>query len=741
MAINVVEILVKAKDMTEAGFAESEATAGGFGKRIQAVGALAAGALVAVGAEAAKMAINFNSAMEQLVTQAGVSNAKLAVLKQGVLQLAAQVGESPDSLAASLYHVASNMQSMGATAPQMLNAVKIAAEGAKVGGADLVDVTNALTAAIASGMKGTQNFSQAMGVLNATVGTGDMKMQDLADAFGTGMLATVKGFGVTITDVGAALATFGDNNIRGAKAGTDLRMAVQALAAPAKAGVSVLNNMGLSATKLARDMQAGGLNQAITDLKKHMDAAGLTAKQQGEVITEAFGKKAGTGVNILVGQFARLESKYPDLAKGANNFGEAWKNTQAQVKQQLSQLVAGFQALMITIGEKLIPVIQKVVSWMLQHKQITVILLAAIGALVAGLVALAAATWAVNVAMDANPVMLVVLAIAALAAGVVYAYTHFQAFRNIVDDVGRFFVSVWNGAVHAAGAVIRWFTDGPLKWIQQQVAVVTSFWRSHLQEIKDVTSFIWKAISTVIQVAWAVIKGILQTALGWLKAAWGVAWAVIYGTVKTVWNLIGQDIHAALQFITGVIGIALDLVTGHWSKAWHDMLSLGKSLLGDIINMIKTGVSGFGSLLYNAGKALVTGLINGIKSMFGAIGSAVSSVAHKVAGFFGLSPAIEGPLSGGGAPEIRGRHFADALAGGVRAGIPGAGSAAGALAGALVPRGPGGPAGGGAGPLVIEFHMPAGALMLPPEFWTAFAEGIRVRGGSREIINHKVVLA
>ena len=40
-----------------------------------------------------------------------------------------------------------------------------------------------------------KTYCQAMGVLNATVGAGDMTMQDLADAMGTGMLATVKGYG------------------------------------------------------------------------------------------------------------------------------------------------------------------------------------------------------------------------------------------------------------------------------------------------------------------------------------------------------------------------------------------------------------------------------------------------------------------------------------------------------------------------------------------------------------------
>jgi hypothetical protein len=225
-----------------------------------------------------------------------------------------------------------------------------------------------------------------------------------------------------------------------------------------------------------------------------------------------------------------------------------------------------------------------------------------------------------------------------------------------------------------------------------------------------------------------------------IDAIWGVAWAVIRDTVKTVWDLITQLIHAAIQLITGIIGIALDLITGHWSKAWNDMKTLSSQLLGDIISIIKTGVSGFGQLLFDAGKALVTGLINGITSMFGAVGNVVGSLAHKVAGFFGLSPAKEGPLSGGGAPFIRGQHFAQDLAAGMATGRGQLAGAAAGLAGAMAPRGGTGATGGG-GQLVVEIHPPAGAAVLGQEFFTALANGIRVRGGDPRIVTRKVVFA
>ncbi|MCK9876624.1 phage tail tape measure protein [Frankia sp. Ag45/Mut15] len=292
----------------------------------------------------------FNAEIQKLSTQAGVSYEKLEDLKIGVLDIAGKVGADPDSLAESLFHVESNFASMGITSEKALSLVTTAAKGAQVGHAGLVDVTNALTAAVAAEIPGVENLDEAMGYLNATVGSGDMSMQDLANAMGTGAVAVVKGYGLSIKDVGAALAVFGDNNIRGAQAGTNLRMVVQSLAVPAKGGADALERLGLTQDSLAKDMQKGGLNAAVTDLHTRLEKAGISAQQQGQVLTEAFGKKAGTGLAILVSQFDRLESKYPELEHGATRFGEAWAGTQKTTKQKIDELKGSFDALLINIG-------------------------------------------------------------------------------------------------------------------------------------------------------------------------------------------------------------------------------------------------------------------------------------------------------------------------------------------------------------------------------------------------------
>jgi phage-related protein len=63
-----------------------------------------------------------------------------------------------------------------------------------------------------------------------------------------------------------------------------------------------------------------------------------------------------------------------------------------------------------------------------------------------------AAQWLLNFAMDANPIGIVVVAIAALVAGLIYAYQHSETFRNAVQTAFR-------AVGEAVQAVIQWFRD------------------------------------------------------------------------------------------------------------------------------------------------------------------------------------------------------------------------------------------------------------------------------------------
>jgi hypothetical protein len=323
--------------------------------------------IVKKGLEITKQANEFHRAMVQTQTTANVSAAEINKASGALLAMAGPVAAAPAELATAWYHA----KSVGLDYAHSIEATRIAAEGAKIGHANLEETMNALTASVASGIPGVKDMGSAMGQLLTIVGSGDMKLSDLNSALGTGLMVTMKNYGLSLTDVGAALATFGDHNIRGASAATQLRMAVMALAVPARGGAKVLAELGLTSEgsaaelaklglktgDLAKDLQTGGLNKALLDLKQHLTDAHIGTKEVGTVLTQVFGKKSGVGLGVLIGDLGRVESKYKILNDAGTSFAAKWKATTQTASFVLSSLGHAAEAAGIKFAAHLGPAI------------------------------------------------------------------------------------------------------------------------------------------------------------------------------------------------------------------------------------------------------------------------------------------------------------------------------------------------------------------------------------------------
>ncbi len=328
---------------------------GQIGAGIMRIGTLAATVgVVGLGA-AVKSAIAFQSAMELVQTQAGASAEEVANMSKALLGLAPAVGSTPEDLAAGLFHV----ESAGFRGAKALDVLTIAAEGAKVGHADLESVTNALVGALNSGVGGVKNTAEAMGVLNATVGAGNLRMQDLADAFGTGILSSAKNFGVSIQSVGAAIADLTRQGIPAQDAATRLRMSLSLLAAPTPKAAKLLESIGISSNQLALDMRGPqGILGAMLDLRKHLDASGLSATEQASLLSHAFGGgRSSSAILALVGDVQQLQKVQDQVNASTTTFPAAWSEAQQTVAVQIDKLKAGLSSAGITIGAAMLPAI------------------------------------------------------------------------------------------------------------------------------------------------------------------------------------------------------------------------------------------------------------------------------------------------------------------------------------------------------------------------------------------------
>lgn len=134
---------------------------------------------------------------------------------------------------------------------------------------------------------------------------------------------------------------------------------------------------------------------------------------------------------------------------------------------------------------------------------------------------MAAAQWLLNAAMDANPIVLVVAAIALLAVGMVIAYKHSATFRAIVHDaltaVGTAGQWMWKNALQPAFAGIvtglkvvggwaRWLWNNAfqpaLHFIVSGIGFLVGIWAHMLSALGHVPGFGWaKTAGAALQAA------------------------------------------------------------------------------------------------------------------------------------------------------------------------------------------------------------------------------------------------
>lgn len=307
---------------------------------------------------------DFDAALTRIQTQAGATAGEVDKARGALLAMSGRVAQSPDALANSLYHVYSATKTLGYSLPQMLKAVEIAGRGATTSGADLEETTNSLTATLVAGLGPVNDMGKAMGALNTIVGVGDMKQEDLNAALSTGILVTAKTYGVTLSQAGAALAVFGDNNIRGANAATRLRMVIQDLSKPAADADAVLGKIGLTSQDLRDDLEKGGLSLALVHLKQKLEDAGITGDKVGGFLEDAFTKKAGAGLAILLNNLDQYDQKQRTIETAADDFGSKWAAATKTARFAFDQLGARIDAAGIKLAGKLTPAAAAAAHWL-----------------------------------------------------------------------------------------------------------------------------------------------------------------------------------------------------------------------------------------------------------------------------------------------------------------------------------------------------------------------------------------
>lgn len=291
----------------------SKASEAGLSKVTKAAGLMSLG-MAAAGYESVKMAGDFQDSTTHLVTDAGESASKLAMVQAGILNVSSATGTAASDVTNAMYHI----ESGGMHAQTGLNVLTIAAQGAKVGGADLDTVSKTLVGTLNSYYGSTLNAgnatklsTQMMNELIATTGAGDMKMQDLASSL-SNVAPLAASVGIKFSEVGGAIATMTSQGMSAQQSTQDLANTIRNLAKPNNVAIAEMNRFGINASDVQTKLGQRGLTGTIGLLTQ-----AITSKipQGGSAILSAF-TQSSTAAQDLQIMLSKMPPEFAKLAKG-----------------------------------------------------------------------------------------------------------------------------------------------------------------------------------------------------------------------------------------------------------------------------------------------------------------------------------------------------------------------------------------------------------------------------------------
>ncbi len=278
-----------------------------------------------------------------------------------------------------------------------------------------------------------------------------------------------------------------------------------------------------------------------------------------------------------------------------------------------------------------------------------------IGAIIKIFPALKAGIAAVNVVMSANPILLIVAAIAAVIAALVLLYNNCEWFRNAVDEIWAWMKNAFSAiadwfknAFTAIGDALSFLYTGVIKpVIEKAVGVFQSFkdffaglwsWLTNAfsrigSSIKDTFSKVGDALTGLYS---NTIKPVVEKAMNTFKE-WGsylkdkfmTAFTAVVDNLKEHFPGLYETIKAVWENIKGIFSGVIDFVknvfSGNWKAAWQSVVDIFGNVFSLIGNLVKAPI--------NAVISIINKAIDGINKLAISIPDWVPVVGGKKLGF------------------------------------------------------------------------------------------------------------
>lgn len=338
--------------------------------------------------------------------------------------------------------------------------------------------------------------------------------------------------------------------------GTD---AIRAAATASKYGAAGFSEISEAMGKVqAADVAATrmkGLNGAIENLRGSVETAAITF---GTPLLESITKVVDKVVE-LVNKFTELDDTTQKVILAVAGFGTVLVGTFGSMLLAASMIMKMVQAYRDLLDVmKLLKVFE---AWAKVTKAVT------------------AAQTLLNTALFANPIGLIVLAVAALIGGLILLYKHSDSFRKIVD-------SMWQGIQKAWDAILNFFKGIPdmaenaVNWVKKNwdillailtgpVGIAILIWRRFGDQIKE---FVGNAITGVVgffQSLPAKIGAAITAALAWFAQLPGKVFDFLVATIANILvfgtTMLGHMIRIGIDTVTALVNFFMELPGKIWN--------------------------------------------------------------------------------------------------------------------------------------------------------------------------------
>ena len=648
--------------------------------------------VTALGTASVTTAANFESAMSQVQATMGITKDSMSkvngqsvntmdTLSKLAKKMGAETAFSASECAEALNYLALagyDTQQMCDTLPTVLNL-------AAAGDIQLASASDMVTDAMSALGMGVDEAGMMVDQMAKTASTTNTSVAQLGEGILT-IGATAKSIKGGTAELNTALGILANNGIKGAEGGTHLRNIILSLQSPTDAAAKQMEALGISVYDSEGNMRS--LNDILGDLNTSID--GMTSAEKSNIISTIFNKTDLSSVNALL---ANTGSTWDDLQQKITDSGGAAQqmaDTQLDNLQgQITILKSALEGLAISFGELLMPAIKQIVGWVQKFvdflnslddgtkKTIVTIALvvaalgpvlivigkviSAVGTImtivpkIAGVInTVKGAFAALNTTMLANPIVLIIAAIAALVAAFIYLWNNCDGFRqfwiDLWENVKQVAITVWNAIKEFFSQVweaIKTIFSTVFEVIKTLVTTYFNLYKTIIETvinvIKTVITTVWEAIKGVFTTVFEVIKTIVTTYFNIYKTIIQTVLTVIQTVITTVWNTIKTVITTVLNaiktvfstiwnaiktIISAVVSGIKGLITGDFTAVKNSITTIMntiKSTISTIWNTIKSTVSTVLGAIKSAVTSVFTGIVNAVKGAMGNVLNAVKT--------------------------------------------------------------------------------------------------------------------